>query len=590
MPPGIRFFLPSAPPHPTFALMRRWNPMPRQTPPPRSSARPSKPKRSSSFERSASPYSSSKSPASAKPARSSPPSPKSSQPLPSSPQPRSSFPSSRPPSSKPRSPSDPLPVRKLPHIDPPDYVHSSPAAIIAHRAGERLVHGHLWVYRTDIEELVPTKSEDIPPGALLRVLDRRNKFYGTALYSAASQITLRLFSPDELPDRDSFLSLLEQRIAAAVARRLPLLSASTDSARLVFSEADQLPGLVIDRYNDLVLVQILTQGFDFPDVRESITRSLLQSLAPEFSDSHFRPRAILERPDPRIRVLEQLPVPSQEPLYLASPILRADAEGHSAYQHHAEIAADPPHAPTEHEATVFSLNGLRFHYDASAGQKTGAFLDQRDNYAAAAFYAATAPPTSSAERAALDVCCYQGGFALHLARAGCRVTGVDSSRAALEVAERNLELNRDNIPDLRDAPQSSSEAMHSGELSNPDWIEADAFTLLRDFASQGQQFSIIVLDPPAFAKSKRAADSALRGYKELNLRALQMLVPGGILLTCSCSHHVSLEAFTAVVADAAADAGRRVTLLETRTAAPDHPVILTLPETHYLKCLICRVD
>ncbi len=535
--------------------------MPRQTPPPRSSPRSSKPK-------------------------------------------RSSFPSSRPPSSQPRSPSDPLPVRKLPHIDPPDYLHTSPAAIIAHRAGERLVHGHLWVYRTDIEELVPTKSEDIPPGALLRVLDRRNKFYGTALYSAASQITLRLFSPDELPDRDSFLSLLEQRVAAAVARRLPLLSAATDSARLVFSEADQLPGLVIDRYNDLVLVQILTQGLDFPDVRESITRALLQSLAPEFSDSHFRPRAILERPDPRIRVLEQLPVPSQEPLYLASPILRADAEGHSAYPHHAEIAADPPHAPTEPEATVFSLNGLRFHYDASAGQKTGAFLDQRDNYAAAAFYAATAPPTSSAERAALDVCCYQGGFALHLARAGCRVTGVDSSRAALEVAERNLELNRDNIPDLPEAAQSSVEPMHSGELSNPDlelsnpdlelsnpdWIEADAFTLLRDYASQGRQFSIIVLDPPAFAKSKRAADSALRGYKELNLRALQMLVPGGILLTCSCSHHVSLEAFTAVVADAAADAGRRVTLLETRTAAPDHPVLLTLPETHYLKCLICRVD
>jgi 23S rRNA (cytosine1962-C5)-methyltransferase len=457
----------------------------------------------------------------------------------------------------------------LPHIDPvaPD---GSAAAIIAHRAGERLTHGYLWVFRSDIEELVPAKSGDIPPGSLVRVRDRRNKFYGTALYSAASQITLRLITTEELPTRESFLSLIEHRVAAAVAGRLPLFSNETDSARLVFSEADQLPGLIVDRYADLVLVQILTQGLDAPDVRETVTRALLQSLAAD-----FRPRAILERPDPRIRVLEQLPVPSQEPLYLASPAIRADAEGHRAYPHHAELAADPPHAPVEHENTVFSLNALRFHYDASAGQKTGAFLDQRENYAVAARYAATAPPTASGERSALDVCCYQGGFALHLARAGCKVTAIDTSRAALEVAERNLELNRSAI------------AAATQEI---EWIEADAFTLLRDFSSQSQQFSAIVLDPPAFAKSKRAAASALRGYKELNLRAIQMLVPGGILVTCSCSHHVSLESFTAVVSDAAADAGRRVTLLETRSAAPDHPVILTLPETHYLKCLICRVD
>jgi 23S rRNA (cytosine1962-C5)-methyltransferase len=461
----------------------------------------------------------------------------------------------------------PQPPKPLPHIDPvaPD---GSPAAIIAHRAGERLAHGYLWVYRSDIEELVPAKSGDIPPGALVRVLDRRNKFFGSALYSAASQITLRLISRDELPSRESFLALIEHRVAAAVARRLPLFSPQTDSARLVFSEADELPGLIVDRYADLVLVQILTQGLDAPDVRETVTRALLQSLA-------SRPRAILERPDPRIRVLEQLPVPSQEPLYLASPALRASADGHRAYPHHLEIAADPPHPAASHEATVFSLNGLRFHYDAGAGQKTGAFLDQRENYAIAAGYAATAPSTASGERTALDVCCYQGGFALHLARAGCRVTAVDTSRAALEVAERNLELNRDAVP-------ASSQEI--------DWIEADAFTLLRDYAAQGQQFSAIVLDPPAFAKSKRATASALRGYKELNLRALQMLVPGGILVTCSCSHHVSLESFTAVVADAAADAGRRVTLLESRSAAPDHPVILTLPETHYLKCLVCRVD
>ena len=150
---------------------------------------------------------------------------------------------------------------------------------------------------------------------------------------------------------------------------------------------------------------------------------------------------------------------------------------------------------------------------------------------------------------------------------------MDASRAALEVAERNLQLNKDKLG-----------------ASEVEWLEADAFALLRDYAAAGHSDSTIVLDPPAFAKSKRAAESAIRGYKEMNLRALQMISPGGILVTCSCSHHVSLPDFTAAVASAAADAGRRVTLLETRSAAADHPIILTLPETYYLKCLIARVD
>ena len=212
-------------------------------------------------------------------------------------------------------------------------------------------------------------------------------------------------------------------------------------------------------------------------------------------------------------------------------------------------------------STVFTINGLRFNFDAGAGQKTGAFLDQRLNYAAAARYA---------RGVALDVCTYQGGFALHLAGACERVTGVDASRAALEVAERNRELN----------PQLKAEV---------DWMEADAFELLREYEATGQRYDTIVLDPPAFAKTKRAAEGAMRGYKELNLRAMKMLRAGGTLVTCSCSHHVSLAEFTEVVAAAASDAGRRVQVLETRGAAPDHPAVLTLPETSYLKCLICRV-
>jgi 23S rRNA (cytosine1962-C5)-methyltransferase len=246
----------------------------------------------------------------------------------------------------------------------------------------------------------------------------------------------------------------------------------------------------------------------------------------------------VERPDPRIREIEQLPAPSLEPLY-----------------------ARDTSQPLLH--TQFRMNGLSFHYDAGAGQKTGAFLDQSRNYAAAEHYA---------HGDALDVCTYQGGFALHMARKCTRVTGVDVSRAALEVAERNLEANRSRI---------------AGEV---DWIEANAFDLMRDWSDTGMQFDTIVLDPPAFAKTKRAAENAVRGYKELMLRALKMLRPGGILVTCSCSHHVSLAEFTQVVAAAAVDAGRRVQLLERRGAAPDHPHILSAPETEYLKCLICEVS
>jgi 23S rRNA (cytosine1962-C5)-methyltransferase len=223
-------------------------------------------------------------------------------------------------------------------------------------------------------------------------------------------------------------------------------------------------------------------------------------------------------------------------------------------------ANEPEHPCTE---TSFRINGLKFHFDAKSGQKTGAFLDQRLNYAAAAHYG---------HGEVLDVCTYQGGFALHLARSCSKVTGVDVSRAALEVAERNLLENRDQL------------------TAEVDWLEANAFDLLREWSDAGTEYDTIVLDPPAFAKSKRAAEGAARGYKELNLRAFKMLRPGGVLVTCSCSHHVPLADFTAVVAAAAADAGRRVRLLERRGAAPDHPAVLTLPETEYLKCLICVVD
>jgi 23S rRNA (cytosine1962-C5)-methyltransferase len=398
----------------------------------------------------------------------------------------------------------------------------APVTTISRRAADRLRAGHLWVYRSDIEHLVETEA------GLIAVADGRGFPLGTALWSPTSQIALRMLTSDPHLTHEGWLVLLDRRLRYAIQQRQDMLEEGTDACRLVFSEADQLPGLIVDRYGDLILFEILSKALDRDDVRAVIVEVL---------KSELEPVTIVERSDARIRELEQLSQPSEAPLYTAEPIAQL--------------------------TTIFHLNGLAFHYDANAGQKTGAFLDQRLNYAAASRYA---------HGEALDVCTYQGGFALHLARSCSRVTGVDASRAALEVAEENLEVNRHRIQ----APV--------------EWMEANAFDLLRDWSTAGNAFDTVVLDPPAFAKSKRAVAGALRGYKELNLRALKMLRPGGTLVTCSCSHHVSWDEFHGVVAAAAGDAQRRVRLLERRGAAPDHPVVLNIPETEYLKCLILQVD
>ncbi len=395
-------------------------------------------------------------------------------------------------------------------------------AVVSRRAAERLRAGHVWVYQSDVERLV-SDGED-----LIAVVDSRGIPLGTALLNPKSQIPLRLVSTGELKTRDVWLSLLDERLQRAIQLRRGMEDEGTDACRLVFSEADQLPGLIVDRYGELILFEILSKALDAGDIRSRIVQTLKTELDPS---------VIVERADPRIHALEGIALPPDLPLYSKDliPQLR----------------------------TIFHMNGLAFHYDACAGQKTGAFLDQRMNYAAAERHA---------HGEALDVFAYQGGFALHLARVCARVTGVDSSRAALEVAEENLAVNRHRI------------------AGSVDWIEANAFDLLRDWSNSGNLYDTIVLDPPAFAKSKRAAEGALRGYKELNLRACKMLRPGGILVTCSCSHHVPSGDFQAVVAAAAGDAGRRVRLLERRGAAPDHPVLLNIPETEYLKCLILAVE
>jgi 23S rRNA (cytosine1962-C5)-methyltransferase len=406
-----------------------------------------------------------------------------------------------------------------------------PAAAITRRAADRLRAGHLWVYRSDVESLVPPLGAvEITAGDLVTVVDSRGIPLGSALYSSASQIMLRVISAEAALSRNKYLEQVRERMVSALALRDEVApeSMENDACRLIFSEADGLPGIVADRYNDLVILQLLAQGTAQDDVRRVVSDVVRE----RFSEGIM----VWERPDPKIRELEELAAPA------AGPLFSNDAD-------------------SARLNTVFTINGLRFNFDAGSGQKTGAFLDQRLNYAAASRYATGR---------ALDVCTYQGGFALHVAQHCQQVTGVDASRSALEVADRNLALN----PELG---------------AQVDWIEADAFELLREFEAAGEVYDTIVLDPPAFAKSKRAAEGALRGYKELNLRAMKMLRAGGTLVTCSCSHHVPLEEFTNVVAAAASDAGKRVQVLEIRGAAPDHPSVLTMPETNYLKCLICRV-
>jgi len=385
-----------------------------------------------------------------------------------------------------------------------------PKVKVSPRGASRLTDGHIWVYRSDI-----VSSDGVSPASLVTVVDSRGKPLGTALYSSASQIAIRLISHEPVSD---FPALLRQRIAAAIAYRQPLVH-DTDAYRVIFSEGDLLPGLIVDRYNDMLSIQVLTQAMDSDLARQAFMAELTEQL---------HPASIVERVDPRVRELENLPPRS-------STLLQG-----------------------EKTDTVVTMNGVRFHHEALEGQKTGAFLDQRENYAAAAQY-------SHGE--ALDVFCYHGGFALHLAARCTRVTAIDSSRSALEVADQNAALNQREV----------------------EWIEANAFDLLKDYAVSGQRYDMIVLDPPAFAKSKRDLDAALRGYKELNLRALKMLRPGGILVTCSCSFHVSQTLFLEMLAESARDAHRTLRLVEIRGQAKDHPILLNIPETAYLKCLIFSV-
>lgn len=383
-----------------------------------------------------------------------------------------------------------------------------PEVQVTRRGAERVRDGHLWIYRSDVTEAANAQASQVvevraPRGSL-----------GTAHYSSSSQIALRMLPAGT---RATDAEFFRAWIGRARALRRQVVH-DTQCYRLVHAEADLLPALVIDRYADYFSVQTLSQGME---ASKPAIVTALQDL--------FSPRGIVERNDVKVRQKEDLPQ--------ASGVLAGEVAG--------EIEVE--------------MNGLSFSVDLLRAQKTGLFLDQRENYRAAQAYG---------RGAALDCFTYHGAFALHLARACERVEAVDSSAPALAQARRNAERNG---------------------LSGIEFREANVFDLLPQLWAGQRRFQTIVLDPPAFAKARGHLDAAARAYKDINFKALRLLEPGGVLVTCSCSFHFSEADLLQVAAAASLDAGCRLRVLERRTQARDHPILLTVPETHYLKCLILQV-
>ncbi|HEV3481305.1 MAG TPA: class I SAM-dependent rRNA methyltransferase, partial [Candidatus Acidoferrales bacterium] len=344
--------------------------------------------------------------------------------------------------------------------------------------------------------------------------DDRGRFQGRAFYSDKSQISIRLLTRNDVAIDRAFFA---ERIQRAAAYR-DLVVKDSDAYRLLYSEGDLLPSLIVDRYGDYLVIQTLSQAAE-----------QLKSVFVEILVEMFAPKGVLERNDPKVRLLEGL---DQRVGVLYGTV------------------------PTD---VLAKENGITFVHDLAKGQKTGSFLDQRENHSAARRYA-------SGE--VLDCFSYEGGFALTVADKCSHVEGIEMAPAALETARRNQQLNA---------------------ISNVRFREGNTFDLLKEYDEVGRRFEMIILDPPAFAKNRDSIPAARRGYKEINLRALKLLNPGGFLVTCSCSYHISEALFLQILAEAANDARRTLSIVERRTQSQDHPIILTMPETHYLKCIIIRV-
>ena len=391
-------------------------------------------------------------------------------------------------------------------VGPPDGGVATRTVIVSAKGAARWQAGHPWIYRTDVYD----EPRDVP--GTVAVTDRRGRHLGQALYSPKSEIRLRLLAPG-LESIDA--TWWADRIAAAAGRRAAI---PATAYRIVHAEADGLPSLVVDRYGPYAVAQLLSAGIE--QLRDDVVAGIRAALAPQ---------GILLRNDVAIRRHEGLPL---------------------------EVV---PVFGTVPETVAVEEHGVRYLAAPRAGQKTGAFLDQRENRALVAAHAGPGR--------ALDLFTYHGSFALHLARRAAAVTAVDASGEALARGAENAALNG---------------------LTNITWREANAFDLLRELVQREESFDTIVLDPPAFAKTKQSVPRALAGYKEINLRAMRLLAPGGVLFTCSCSYHVNRSVFAEMLAAAARDAGRRLELLALTGAGRDHPELLNVPETGYLKGMLLR--
>lgn len=376
---------------------------------------------------------------------------------------------------------------------------------ISQRGADRIRSGHLWVYRTDV------RSAEAESGDTVRVTDERDNYVGRAFFSSRSQITLRFLTREDVPVGTDFL---RSRIRAVAEYRRQVV-ADTDAYRLVYGESDLLPSIIVDRYAQWLVIQTLSQGAERR--KDEIVSLLVDMLAP---------RGILERNDPRVRDLEGLE------------------------RRNSVLYGQVP------EKVIAAQNGIRFVHDLRTDQKTGSFLDQRENHLAAATYACGE---------VLDCFTYHGGFALTIAGKASHVEATDLSGSAVTVARENQQLNN---------------------ITNVSFTEANSFDVLKAYDTSRRIFDMVILDPPAFAKNRDSVAAAVRGYKEINLRALKILKAGGVLITSSCSYHIPEALFLQLLAEAARDAHRYIQVIERRTQARDHPILLTMPETHYLKCFI----
>ncbi len=382
-------------------------------------------------------------------------------------------------------------------------------AFVTKKGAKRVRNGHLWIYKSDVQRV------EAEGGDVVTVFDEAKNFVGCAFYSDSSEITLRIFTTkNETIDKEFW----RRKIIEAAKRRTTDNGQRTNAKRLIYSEGDLIPSLIVDDYNGIFVMQTLSQGSD------RLKETFVEILREEFS-----PTAIVERNDVKVRQRENLPMQTG---VIDGEVL---------------------------DEIIIEQDGVKFHIAPLEGQKTGSFLDQRENHFAVRNYAFGK---------GLDCFTFNGGFALNLAQVCDEVLAIDISEDAINLAKRNAELN---------------------DIKNIEFQTANVFDALREMEKAGEKFDCVVLDPPAFVKSRSALRSAVRGYKEINLRALKLLNKDGILVTCSCSFHFSEEIFLQTLEESARDAKRRVHMIEKRMQAADHPILLGMPETYYLKCFILRV-